>query len=897
MLAWLLGATLAAAPSSEVPLSRCETKRQRDPSHWRGYTCIYVYARKTGDYPGALKRVRALVKAEPERTWARYILADLLIDSGLEGAPALYAEVSQEFAEQGDYESAALSRIAYAFSFDAEGHESIEAELEEASRLAEQTGDANLIAQVRVHQARLMLRVGGPLGRVAQLLAEARDASFPDGPYEQRKFVLLLEADLEQVRDRPERAYEKNAELFALSEGEGDRYMAATIRVQGIGMEVRNPALRRGGLDALADELLTLDLEMLEDNPYAQTQYLCLQGDLALSAAEALTKYEACAELAKEVGASGSRQAGLHGLGLARGEEAHLIEARTLGRAHGHRGLFSQLLLARVRFARGDRTGGGKAAQALFDEVDRIGARQGEPLVRARLLSSLTPYYDEIASWALGQDPSPPRKNIEAAIQVVERLRARIIADALEQADIDALMLDDPSFVELGHAISDANIRLRASGLTDENRNATLADLDVLERDEAALFDKLVAERSAGVESATPVSLDTVQAQLGPKDAIVSFQLARDPFANRWEHVPSRSWVAVITADDVTVHSIPDRATLAPIVELYVGAVADQEAWDSLGSALHRDLFASVLESLPPGVERLTIVPDGNLHRLPFSALAPAQGPMLGERFTLSRAPSLAIWLRLRGTDPRPGHRALAFVDPETGDPSLDPLTYAVREGQALANVADTVVREGAAASEAFFADVDIRGVSVIHFGAHAVLDELHPARAAVVLAPGSPLYDGLLQPRELAAKSFEGSVVVLAACRGAAGPILAEEGPMGLAHALFRGGARTVVASLWPLDDAHATRFFTRFYARLGEGVSVATAVAQVRRGMQADGFGPAAWAGIVVLGDGEHVPLEVQRPWWAPWAWGAVALAVLGGLGLLVRRRARARRPGRGS
>ena len=55
----------------------------------------------------------------------------------------------------------------------------------------------------------------------------------------------------------------------------------------------------------------------------------------------------------------------------------------------------------------------------------------------------------------------------------------------------------------------------------------------------------------------------------------------------------------------------------------------------------------------------------------------------------------------------------------------------------------------------------------------------------------------------------------------------------------------------------------------------------------MQAEGFEPAAWAGIVVLGDGEHVPLEVQRSWWQPWAWGGGVLLVLGGLGVFVRRR----------
>ena len=108
-----------AASAPEPSLEGCDTVRREDPAHWRGYTCVYVYARKTGDFDAALKHTRALVKAEPERTWARYILADLLLDMGMDGAPALYDEVSTEFATQGDFESAALSRVAYAFAFEA----------------------------------------------------------------------------------------------------------------------------------------------------------------------------------------------------------------------------------------------------------------------------------------------------------------------------------------------------------------------------------------------------------------------------------------------------------------------------------------------------------------------------------------------------------------------------------------------------------------------------------------------------------------------------------------------------------------------------------------------------------------------------------------------------------
>jgi hypothetical protein len=107
----------------------------------------------------------------------------------------------------------------------------------------------------------------------------------------------------------------------------------------------------------------------------------------------------------------------------------------------------------------------------------------------------------------------------------------------------------------------------------------------------------------------------------------------------------------------------------------------------------------------------------------------------------------------------------------------------------------------------------------------------------------------------------------------------------MGLAHALFRGGARTVVASLWPLEDTAASAFFTRFYEVLGQGETVANAVAVTRRDLSAQGFGPEIWAGVVVLGDGDFVPLDPEPldMRWLGWA----LLAALGlGASVLVLR-----------
>ena len=79
----------------------------------------------------------------------------------------------------------------------------------------------------------------------------------------------------------------------------------------------------------------------------------------------------------------------------------------------------------------------------------------------------------------------------------------------------------------------------------------------------------------------------------------------------------------------------------------------------------------------------------------------------------------------------------------------------------------------------------------------------------------------------------------------------------MSLARAFFQAGAHTVVASLWRLRDDEAADFFDRFYRHLGKGAGVAAALQDAQRELIAKGAPAAAWAGLVVLGDGDLVPL----------------------------------------
>jgi hypothetical protein len=118
----------------------------------------------------------------------------------------------------------------------------------------------------------------------------------------------------------------------------------------------------------------------------------------------------------------------------------------------------------------------------------------------------------------------------------------------------------------------------------------------------------------------------------------------------------------------------------------------------------------------------------------------------------------------------------------------------------------------------------------------------------------------------------------------------------MSLGRAFFQAGAHGVVASLWPLRDDESAALFGRFYRRLAEGATVGQALHGARREAIAAGEPAAAWAGLVVLGDGSLVPVPGgRRPglesgfWWLA-IWSVLLLgAVAGGAAMWRSRRKR--------
>jgi CHAT domain-containing protein len=118
---------------------------------------------------------------------------------------------------------------------------------------------------------------------------------------------------------------------------------------------------------------------------------------------------------------------------------------------------------------------------------------------------------------------------------------------------------------------------------------------------------------------------------------------------------------------------------------------------------------------------------------------------------------------------------------------------------------------------------------------------------------------DGILTAEEVIALEFGGvEWAVLSACDSGLGTIVGGEGVFGLRRAFRSAGARTVIMSLWPVEDAAARTWMRALYrARLQERLSTADAMRQASltvlasRRAARQSTHPFFWAGFVAAGD----------------------------------------------
>lgn len=507
------------------------------------------------------------------------------------------------------------------------------------------------------------------------------------------------------------------------------------------------------------------------------------------------------------------------------------------------------------------------------------------------------------AAWTLYQQ-DPQATWLEQAFALSEQGKATLLyqglrqGEALRTGDIPAATLDKERQLRLDRAFYQRKVyeATEADSLRLKNWRQQLFRLN---RAHEALIAEIEARYPRFYQlkyAAQTASIGEVQAFLaGEKAAALCYVTGQ-----------AHSYLFLLAPDTVAFLRLPPSDSIQAQVEhlrhlvlregLHQGDDDTYQArFDSLCQVSHQLYQAWVAPAtrsytLPP---RLMIIPDGSLGYLSFDLLltaAPQSGaplPYFIRTHTLSYAYSATLMQYQPQAARSPDQRGVLAIAPAFGQaaaPGTRGGWTSLQHNQAEAELVQALMGgtlvTGSKAREGLFRTQAPR-FSLLHLSSHAQVDDANPLFSRVAFAPAQDSSeDGQLDLAEIFALQLDAEMVVLSACETGMGRLMRGEGIASLARGFASAGARSIITTLWPVNDAATAAIMEDFYRGLKEGLHKDAALrqAKLRYLDQSDRLGmhPFFWAGYIPVGDMQ----PLRRSSW-PW-YSLGVLLLLGSLTL---------------
>ncbi|MBS1727394.1 MAG: CHAT domain-containing protein [Armatimonadetes bacterium] len=289
------------------------------------------------------------------------------------------------------------------------------------------------------------------------------------------------------------------------------------------------------------------------------------------------------------------------------------------------------------------------------------------------------------------------------------------------------------------------------------------------------------------------------------------------------------------------------------------------ESFIHLAKGLYRDLLASDLEVCDP--QRITIVPDGPLHELPWGTLLDGHDRFLLERLPFSLLPSLGT-LGLPNSSADCDRLLRIAYDPfpngfyRDGRLVVSPIPQVYEEARLLGSIwSDSFGLVDPPPRVRTVTDALTKGVwKAALFSVHGRCHLEDGLKSALVLQGDEGAEVAFFEAWQIASTSVNCRLVFLSACDTGRGRQTGTEGLLGLAWAFRAAGCGATVATLWPVADRSMPALVARFFAYFRGGQNAADALRQ-------------ACLDLLNGDDSESLP-AIRSEWRHPFFWSAVQI-----------------------
>ena len=219
---------------------------------------------------------------------------------------------------------------------------------------------------------------------------------------------------------------------------------------------------------------------------------------------------------------------------------------------------------------------------------------------------------------------------------------------------------------------------------------------------------------------------------------------------------------------------------------------------------------------------------------------------------TISYAPSWKIFNRAQSLPSIFNYKTLCFSYGENASDlicsqqEIDSMTTALGKENVINFTKNDCVKEW------FLTEWQHKNYSILHLSLHAKGSLTNQFDNKLWFKPNKQDY---LYGFELSGRRSSVQLVVLSACETGLGSVTSGEGAYSMARSFFQSGAKTVLATLWEVEDCQNAIIIQYFYTFLKKGLKPKQALCEAKRLFLKNAIKdelmshPKFWAGVICL------------------------------------------------
>src|SRR5262249_40078487 len=234
----------------------------------------------------------------------------------------------------------------------------------------------------------------------------------------------------------------------------------------------------------------------------------------------------------------------------------------------------------------------------------------------------------------------------------------------------------------------------------------------------------------------------------------------------------------------------------------------------------------------------ILIVPHGSLHFLPFHALYDGERYLI-DSFEISYAPSASVLKYCLQKGAIAGNSPLLVGVPDESAPLVGDEISRLR--QLFPNA--RILCDRAATREEF--KEQAKTSAFLHIASHVVFRQDNPMFSSFKLS------DGWLTALDVFSIECGTNLVTLSGCQSGLGVVTEADDLLGLMRGFLYAGARSLVLSLWHVNDESTPALMAHFYRKWQGGDSKSTAIRSAMLAIRDKYPNPFHWAPFLLVGN----------------------------------------------